>query len=183
MVEDERPVDRRTVLRTAAAGVALTPLVAGTATAHRPDPLDWYQHYVVDATDDGVVIGDENPPEGNEFTMPYDAALGHIRNDHGWHEGEVRQFVAELRKLRLGVDPRWDVLEWYTHQVAGCRATDDGRVVVIEDGLGTPSRSRRGSSCTTSNTTTAGPTPKSKRSSRRWTTPARPERPRSPVSE
>lgn len=124
------------MLRTAATGVALTPLVTGNVAAHRPEPLDWYQHYVIDSTCEAVVIRDENPPDGNVFTMSYDRALSHIRNDHGWHEGEIRQFTAELRKLCLGVEPRQEVLDWYTHQVAGCTTTDDGRAVVIEDGLG-----------------------------------------------
>lgn len=129
-------VDRRTVLKGAAAGLAVSPFAIGSAAAHRPDAIDWYQHWIIDYDCTDVYIED-NLPSGNVFTVSKDKALNHIANDHGWSETEMADFEEELDKLCLGLEPNWDIINWYTHKIIGCVEESDGsRSVVVEDGLG-----------------------------------------------
>lgn len=133
--ESSNGMDRRRVLKTVGAAMAAGTASVGTAAAHRPDPLDWYQHWIVGCTGDYVVIEDELPG-GNTFVVRQDTALDHIVNDHGWSELTITKFVAEIEKLCAGLEPDWDVLEWYTHRIVDCREGSDQRYITVKDGLG-----------------------------------------------
>lgn len=131
----ERSVDRRTVLKSVGAAMALGTAGVGSVSAHRPSPVDWYSHKIIGCTGDEVVIED-SLPGGNVFTVPLDKALNHIRNDHGWTEVTIARFSVEVEKLCLGLEPDWDVLAWYSHTIVDCREGSDQRYVTVKDGLG-----------------------------------------------
>ena len=133
---DDSTFNRRTVLKGAAAGMVASPFAIGSAAAHRPDAIDWYEHWIIDYDCTDVFIEDELPG-GNVFKVGKDKALNHIAEDHGWSETEMADFEEELDKLCLGLEPNWDIINWYTHEIIGCAEESDGsRTIVVEDGLG-----------------------------------------------